>query len=72
MAIALGQQLKNFEAIYETRGKLKVSFLTPEQDIVAGVYAGSFSQIYAFFTREQFASFRKLIVDAKAALDAIR
>src|SRR5260221_7843409 len=65
-------KLKNFEAVYETRGKLRVTFLTPYQDIVAGVYVGSFSQIYAFLTRDQFAKFRQLIDDAKSALDAIR
>jgi hypothetical protein len=65
-------KLKSYEAVYETRGKLKVTFLTPYEGLEVGVYAGNFTRTNAFFTREQFADVRKLIVDAKAALDAIR
>lgn len=66
-------KLKNFQADYRTTGSLRVSvFNMSETDIRVAIDVGRISSVSVHFRLEQIKEFRKLIVDAKAALDAIK
>jgi len=65
-------KLKNFEANYKTKGELEVSVFNDREGIETGVSVGRIGRVGVYFKPEKFQEFRKIIVDAKAALDAIK
>ena len=65
-------KLKNFQADYRTTGNLRVSSFSGSSDVEYSVAVGRIGSVSVFYKADAFAAFRKLIVDAKAALDAIK
>jgi hypothetical protein len=65
-------KLKNFQADYRTTGDLRVSSFSGTSDAEYSVAVGRVGRVSVFYKADAFAAFRKLIVDAKAALDAIK
>ena len=66
-------KLKNFQADYRTTGGLRVSvYSMSETSVRVAIGVGRISSISASFRLDQIKDFRKLIVDAKAAIDAIK
>lgn len=65
--------LENFEAQYRTRGELLVStFIRPNGALQAAVSIGFFRRAEVVISTGKLADFRKLIADAKTALDKIK
>jgi hypothetical protein len=65
--------LENFEAQYRTRGELSVAtFIRPNGSLQAEVGIGIFRKAAVTLSLGKMADFRKLIADAKLALDKIR
>jgi hypothetical protein len=65
-------KLKRYEAVYRTKGSLAITFFNDTEGLQVAVSAGQFGPASAYFKPDKFEGFRKMIVDAKAALDAIR
>jgi hypothetical protein len=65
-------KLKNFEANYRTKGSLEVSVFNDAEGIETGVTVGNIGSTSVYFKPDDFQNFRKLIVEAKATLDAIK
>lgn len=65
--------LENFEAQYRTRGELAVStFIRPNGTLQAEVAIGLFRRAAITISTGKLADFRKMIADAKTALDKIK
>jgi hypothetical protein len=65
--------LENFEAQYRTRGELSVAtFIRPNGSLQAEVAIGIFRRAGVTISIGKLVDFRKLIADAKLALDKIR
>jgi hypothetical protein len=65
--------LENFEAQYRTRGELSVAtFIRPNGALQSSVSIGLYKRAGVTLSLGKLADFRKLIADAKAALDKIR
>ena len=65
--------LENFEAQYRTRGEFGVAtFIRPNGALQAEVFIGLFRKAGVTISLGKLADFRKLIADAKTALDKIR
>jgi hypothetical protein len=65
-------KLKNFEAHYKTLGDLDVSTFSSRETIASAVTVRRLGDVSVYFELDQLAKFRQLIVDAKAALDAVK
>lgn len=66
-------KLHNFQADYKTTGDLKVSvFDEADGTTQAAVSVGRISAVSVYYDIATFGAFRKMIVDAKAAIDAIK
>ena len=66
-------KLTNFQADYRTTGELDVSvFNDSDGKVLAGVGVGRISKVSVYYDISTFGAFRKMVVDAKAALDAIK
>jgi hypothetical protein len=65
-------KLSNFQADYRTKGDLSFSTFSAQGEILFGVESGRIGSASAYFKGSSIADIRKLIVDAKAAIDAIR
>lgn len=65
--------MENFEAQFRTRGELSVAtFIRPNGSLQGEIAIGIFRQAAANFSLGKMADFRKLIADAKTAIDKIR
>ncbi|HKS27447.1 MAG TPA: hypothetical protein VJS44_06485 [Pyrinomonadaceae bacterium] len=65
--------LENFEAQFRTRGELQVAtFIRPNGSLQSEVSIGFFRRAVITISLGKLADFRKLIADAKTALDKIR
>lgn len=65
-------KLKNFEANYKTKGELQVSVFNDREGTETAVSVGRIGRVSVYFKPDKFQEFRKIIVDAKAVLDAIK
>jgi hypothetical protein len=66
--------LANFEAVYKTKGDLRVVVFSSSSSgkVEAAVSSGYIRSAIAFLSLDQLAKFRALIQDAKIRLDAIK
>lgn len=73
MRIDKSSSMENFEAQYRTRGELLVStFIRPNGALQGAVSIGYFRSAEIIIQPGKFADFRKLIADAKTALDNLK
>ncbi|MBD0373550.1 MAG: hypothetical protein ICV60_22140 [Pyrinomonadaceae bacterium] len=65
--------MENFEALFRTRGELSVAtFIRPNGSLQAAIGIGIFRRAAVTVSLGKMADFRKLIADAKTAIDKIR
>jgi len=64
--------LPSFEAVYTTKGELRVITYSTKGKVQAAVQSGRIGAASAFISLDQLAKFRGLIADAKAKLDSIK
>ncbi|HVS81738.1 MAG TPA: hypothetical protein VHE60_08375 [Pyrinomonadaceae bacterium] len=66
-------KLKDFQADYRTTGSLRVSvYSMSETSVRVAIGVGRISSLSVSFRLDQIKDFRKMIVDAKAVIDAIK
>lgn len=65
-------KLSSFEAQYSTKGEFSVTVFNDAEGLQAAVTSGSFSGVSIYLRLAELPNFRKLITDAKTAIDAIR
>lgn len=66
--------LSNFEAVYKTKGELRVTTFSSKkgEKIRAAVQTGSIVSATSFLSLDQLAKFRGMIAEAKSKLDSIK
>jgi hypothetical protein len=64
-------KFSNFQADYNTKGDLKISTFNSDNQIMAAVTSGKIGSVGAYFTIEDLATIKLLLVEAKASIEAI-
>lgn len=65
-------ELANFEAAYRTPGGLEVIAFNGRQEMQMGIFVGRYRRLRSYFPLARMAELRRLLVEARAQLDASR